>query len=326
MNLQLSDEQRWLSDAVGELVEREPPERLWQALVDFGALGADLGLVDRALIARALGAALAAVPYVESAAASYALDGIPQHSSTTICLAEPGDGFAPAEPGTTLTDDRLDGDKAGVAFASTVDLLAVSALGPAGAVVALVPPTSTRLTPERSLDPSLQLMRVALGGAEPGGVLDGDLERLAAAAGVLAAADAVGAAAQVFGLARGYASQRRQFGRTIASFQAVRHLLADMYVKTESSWSSALYAAAALDEGLLDSTRTASIAKAFVARATLDVAHGALQVFGGIAFTAEHPAHRYLRRIAARGGQFGTPGEHERRLGRSLASFAESTR
>ncbi len=49
-------------------------------------------------------------------------------------------------------------------------------------------------------------------------------------------------------LSREYAIQRRQFGRTIGSFQAVRHILADMFVQLESSWSSVLYAAASLDE------------------------------------------------------------------------------
>jgi alkylation response protein AidB-like acyl-CoA dehydrogenase len=142
---------------------------------------------------------------------------------------------------------------------------------------------------------------------------------LAALGGVLATAEAVGSAGAVLALARDYAAERRQFGRTIGSFQAIRHLLADMHVKVESSWSSVLYAAATLDEGHDDAGRTASVAKAYGARATRDVAHGALQVFGGIAFTDEHPAHRYLRRIAVRGQQFGTAAEHERELGRALA-------
>ena len=72
--------------------------------------------------------------------------------------------------------------------------------------------------------------------------------------------------------------------------------------------------------GRADALQTASIAKAYTARATREVAHGALQVFGGIAFTAEHPAHRYLRRIIVRGGQFGTAADHERSLGRELAT------
>src|SRR4029077_12404103 len=102
-----------------------------------------------------------------------------------------------------------------------------------------------------------------------------------------------------------------------------RNLLADMYVDVESAWSSVLYAAAALDEREPDAVRTASIAKAYAGRATLDVAHGALQVFGGIAFTAEHPAHRFLRRVVARREQFGSPREHERSLGRALAQGLE---
>ena len=167
-------------------------------------------------------------------------------------------------------------------------------------------------------------MLVRFDGVETEPLADGAaVESLAAIAGVLAAAESVGAAAAVLELAREYAAQRRQFGHPIGSFQAIRHLLADMYVEVESSWSSVLYAAAALDEREPDALRTASIAKAYTGRATQDVAHGALQVFGGIAFTAEHPAHRFLRRIVVRAGQFGTPREHEQRLGRSLAQGLE---
>ncbi len=96
-----------------------------------------------------------------------------------------------------------------------------------------------------------------------------------------------------------------------------------MYVQVESSWSSVLYAAAALDERDPNSLRTASIAKAYTARATRDVAHSALQVFGGIAFTAEHDAHRFLRRIVVRGDHFGTAADHERILGRAFAHELE---
>jgi len=151
----------------------------------------------------------------------------------------------------------------------------------------------------------------------------GGLILLIIAASFLYVILARGAAATMFELAREYASQRRQFGRTIGSFQAVRHLLADQYVQLESAWSSVLYAAASLDEREPDAARTVSIAKAYAARATQSVAHGALQVFGGIAFTAEHPAHRYLRRIVVRGTHFGSARDHERNLGRTLAREVE---
>ena len=122
--------------------------------------------------------------------------------------------------------------------------------------------------------------------------------------------------------ARQYAAERRQFGRTIGSNQALRHLLADMYVRHASAWSTVLYAAAALDDGVDDPELTASVAKAYVARAAREVAHGAMQVFGGIAFTEEHQAHRYLRRIVVREQQFGDAAHHERELGRRLAARA----
>jgi alkylation response protein AidB-like acyl-CoA dehydrogenase len=126
----------------------------------------------------------------------------------------------------------------------------------------------------------------------------------------------------VFALARQYASERRQFGRTIASNQALRHLMADLHVRQASSWSTILYAAAALDDGIPLAAQTASVAKAYVSRAAREVAHGSMQVFGGIAFTDEHPAHRFLRRIIVREQQFGDAAYHERELGRSLAAGA----
>ena len=93
-----------------------------------------------------------------------------------------------------------------------------------------------------------------------------------------------------------------------------------MYVRQASAWSTVLYAAAALDDDLSDAAQTAAVAKAYVARAAREVAHGAMQVFGGIAFTEEHQAHRFLRRIVVREQQFGDAAHHERELGRALAA------
>jgi alkylation response protein AidB-like acyl-CoA dehydrogenase len=149
------------------------------------------------------------------------------------------------------------------------------------------------------------------------------LRRLTLTGGLLAAAEAVGAAGRLLEDARRYAGERRQFGRTIGSYQALRHILADMYVRQASMWSTVLYAAAALDDDLDEAARTAVVAKAYVARSAREVAHGALQVFGGIAFTQEHPAHRFLRRIVVREQQFGDAAHHERELGRALAAGAD---
>ena len=152
------------------------------------------------------------------------------------------------------------------------------------------------------------------------------LDRLMAAGALLAAAEAAGAADRVFLLACGYAAQRRQFGRPVASFQALRHLLADAYVRAESGWSAVRYAAAAFDEddaeGAPEAAQAVSVAKAYVSRGAREITHTAMQVFGGIAFTAEHPAHRFLRRVSVRAQQFGDAAYHERLLGQALADRA----
>jgi alkylation response protein AidB-like acyl-CoA dehydrogenase len=259
------------------------------------------------------------VPFVETAAVRYAVD---VDGTVTPCLSEPGRGFAPALPATALADGRVTGEKNNVTYAGAVELLACPASADGAVALALVRTAEASVEAQPTLDERLAPARVRF---EAAAVTDlvGDgatVGRIASAGGVLASAEAVGAAASLLELAREYAVQRHQFGRPIGSFQAVRHILADMFVRLESSWSSVLYAAAALDEGSPDAPRTAAIAKAYAARATQEVAHGALQVFGGIAFTAEHPAHRYLRRIVVRGASFGSAREHERAIARTLVA------
>lgn len=346
MDLQLTDEQTWLAESVDQLLARRAGDdglvapgagsALWDALVEFGALEIDpspeaLGAVELVLVARAIGERLASVPFGGTAALRYALaedPGIAPETTFAVALSEAGRRYAPTDPSTTVDGTRVTGEKAHVAFAARAELLAVSASAPDGVQLALVAPgEGVHVEAEATLDTSLGLARVRLEAA-PSRVLDAphvEVDRLAAAAALLASAEAVGAAAGLLSRATEYAAQRRQFGRTIGSFQAIRHLLADLVVHVESSWSSALYSAASLDEREPGSLQNASVTKAWVSRSTLDVAQGALQVFGGIAFTAEHPAHRFLRRIAALGCLYGTAAEHERALGRGIVDRMEVT-
>jgi alkylation response protein AidB-like acyl-CoA dehydrogenase len=351
VELELTDEQRWLADSVEQLLAKTSPDLAWSALVEFGALaiasGTDgLGAVELALVGRALGAAMAAVPFVETAAARYAFrvapaehaglgDLLSAEQAVSLCLLEPGAGWELGRIATTLTQrapaSAIEGHKVAVQHATGSRLLLVLCTGGEERRLALIRPDADgvgiTLTPAVSIDDTLPLSAVTLAGVVvpdeqtlPAEASEVVLARLLAIGGVLAASEAVGAAGAVMALARDYAGQRRQFGRTIGSFQALRHLLADMYVRQTSAWSTVLYAAAALEDDIEDALRTASIAKAYASRATLEVAHGALQVFGGIAFTTEHPAHRFLRRILTRGAQFGDARHHERMIGRALAA------
>ena len=353
MDLELSDEQTWLSEAVGTLLDREwrpAPEApsgtadtrdtLWRRLTDFGALavGADdgLGPVELCVIARALGEHLAPVPYLASAAVRYAVtsSGLPElcggEDAVALAILEPGSGWG-AAPRTTLEHAALSGRKVAVEHLAAAGRIAVVAAAPDGPALAVVaqPAAGLSAAEQAAFDATAPMHAVDLAAVAVG---EGDvvtgagaahaIARLTAIGALLAAAEAVGAAGRLLDDAVRYAGERRQFGRPIGSFQALRHLLADMYVRQASSWSSVLYAAAALDEDAGEALRTTAIAKAYVGRAAREVAHGAMQVFGGIAVTAEHPAHRFLRRIVVRDGQFGDAAHHERALGRALAAAA----
>jgi alkylation response protein AidB-like acyl-CoA dehydrogenase len=326
MDLELSDEQTWLGEAVETLLAREADDgRLWASLVEFGALsvGRDegLGAVELCLIARALGAHLAPVPYLGSAAVRFAAEADLGDDAIAIAVLEPGSSWG-AAPACTVAD-AVTGRKVAVEHAGAVSRLAVVAAAEDGPALAVVDAGVTGVTAvaQPAFDPTAPTYAVELVDvpvvAGPFG--SEAVRRLTTIGTLLAAAEAVGAAGRLLDDACRYAAERRQFGRTIGSFQALRHLLADMYVRQASSWSSVLYAAAALDEDADEAPRTVSIAKAYVARSAREVAHGAMQVFGGIAVTAEHPAHRFLRRIVVRERLFGDAAHHERALGRALA-------
>jgi alkylation response protein AidB-like acyl-CoA dehydrogenase len=329
MDLELTQEQALLAEAVQQLVAQHQGPAAWPALVEFGALeiaaGEDVGAVELALVARELGEHLVATPLIDTAAALYAargsaLAGALEGATVALALLEPGGGWGLEEPTASVTNGVVEGRKLAIG-ADGADVLVVLADEGGARRLAVVPGgAGVTASPIPWIDEWLAPAVVTFGGAQADAVVPADeiLPRLVAVGAVLAAAEAAGAAAGVLELARQYAGERRQFGRTIASFQALRHLLADMYVKQDSSWSTVLFAAAALEEGAEDALRTAAIAKAYVSRAAQEVAQGALQVFGGIAFTAEHPAHRYLRRILARGQQFGDARHHERAIGRAL--------
>lgn len=335
-------------------VARATPEqrhRVWEELVAFGALGiggADgMGAAELCLIARALGSHLASVPFLGSAAVRLALapdaGSLPPGLASVlagkeaigVALLEPGRGWTADGARTRLARGpdglELHGGKIAIEQLPATGQLAVVATLDDGPALAVVPQDGTGLgtRDQRCFDGTVLMGSASFQGVpvSASSVLGGPgarqaLDRLMAAGALLAAAEAIGAADRVFGLACGYAAQRRQFGRSIGSFQALRHLLADAYVRAESGWSAVHYAAAALDEGAPEAAQAVSVAKAYVSRGAREVAHTAMQVFGGIAFTAEHPAHRFLRRIGVRAQQFGDAAYHERLLGQALADRA----
>jgi hypothetical protein len=115
---------------------------------------------------------------------------------------------------------------------------------------------------------------------------------------VVVTAELVGAAGSFVEQAVQYARDRRQYGQSIGSFQAVQHLLADATVLVEACTSVTRYAAWCLDNEPPKRALTAArVAKAEVNSSALEAVYGGMQVFGGIAQTWEHIAHLYLRKV-----------------------------
>jgi len=139
-------------------------------------------------------------------------------------------------------------------------------------------------------------------------------------AATLFAAEAAGVAAWCSGTAADYAGTRRQFGRPIGSFQAVKHLCATMACRAERAAALAWDAARAADEGSTEHPLAAAAAAALALDDAVDNAKDCIQVLGGIGFTWEHDAHLYLRRaLALRQLLGGTPGWRTRLAGLAAA-------
>ncbi len=124
----------------------------------------------------------------------------------------------------------------------------------------------------------------------------------------------VGASRAMLELARGHALERIQFGRPIATFQAVRHRLADALVAVESADAALV---SAWDER---SPEAAAVAKALAGRSARTVARHCQQVLAGIGFTAEHDLHHYVRRVLVLDELFGDARRLTIDLGRGLLS------
>jgi alkylation response protein AidB-like acyl-CoA dehydrogenase len=135
--------------------------------------------------------------------------------------------------------------------------------------------------------------------------------RLRLEGAVLTAALQVGLAARLTELSVDYAKVREQFGRTIGSFQAVKHICADMFVRTELARVAVHAAAVTLDDpDATEGARAVAGAKLLADEAAVTNGRAAVQVHGGMGFTWEVPVHFFLKRAWLHATEFGTAEEH----------------
>ncbi|MFI6522895.1 acyl-CoA dehydrogenase family protein [Spirillospora sp. NPDC050679] len=169
--------------------------------------------------------------------------------------------------------------------------------------------------PLPTLDQTRKLARLGLARV-PARLVGGQaaLERGMDVGVVALAAEQVGGAQRVLDMTVEYVKVRKQFGRAIGGFQAIKHRCADMFVQVESARSAVLQAALVADESPGELPAAAALAKSYCSDAYFHVAGEGIQLHGGIGFTWEHDAHLYFKRAKSSQELFGAPGEHRRRL------------
>ncbi|ODR18566.1 acyl-CoA dehydrogenase IpdE2 [Mycolicibacterium porcinum] len=306
----MSEERQLLRETVAALVdkhaspeavrtatesERGYDEKLWTLLceqVGAAALvvpeelgGAGGELADAAVVLEELGKALVPTPLLGTTLAELALLAVGDH--------EPLEGLAEgASIGTVAFDADyvINGDVADIVIGTDGENLTRW--------------TTFTATPKSTMDLTRRLSAVIPGdtvtlGADPG---------LADTAALLLAAEQIGAASRCLDLTVAYTKDRVQFGRAIGSFQALKHRMADLYVKVSSARAVVNDAIAA------PSPTTASLARYFASEALSAVSAEAIQLHGGIAITWESDIQLYFKRAHGSAQLLGPPREHLRRL------------
>ena len=288
--------------------DSETRPAFWAEMAGLGWLGLHIeeqyggsgyGLPELVVVIDELGRAVAPGPFVPTVVVSSVIAAVGTDEQKARLLPGLVDGTHTAAIGfggnLTVSGGRISGDAGVVLGAGLADVLLLAS----GEDMLVVERTAAGVAiavPE-NLDRSRRSGRVVLTDVAVGdNTLPGARNAALARTRTLYAAEAVGGASDCVDSAVEYAKVREQFGRTIATFQAVKHHCANMLVAAESAVSCVWDAARAADEDeeqfRLIAAAAATLAfPAYVRNAELNI-----QVHGGIGFTWEHDAHLHLRR------------------------------
>ena len=222
-------------------------------------------------------------------------------------------------------DYVLDGTLRHVVDGHCAELLVIAARGEAGVSLFALGGGARGLERAQlpTVDRTRRLAELRLGGVRvpasarlgPEGGAGPALERAHALGAVALAAEQVGVAQRSLDLAVAYAKERVQFGRPIGSFQAIKHKCADMMVKLEAARSAVYWAGCvAAEPDARELPLAASAAKAAASDAAFFCAGNALQIFGGVGFTAEYDVQLYFKRARASAALLGDPAWHREQV------------
>jgi alkylation response protein AidB-like acyl-CoA dehydrogenase len=324
-------ERGWDPDAYGQLAELG-----WTGMhvpEEYGGVG--LTYVELIVVLEQMGAVLHPSPFFASVclAANALIEGAAAaplsqsnralltaiaagEQTATLAYTEPGGRYRPEDVKLAARRDGgdyvLSGRKSYVVDGASADAIvtvARSGAGNDGIVLLAVPGDAPGLTrsPAHAIDSTRRLASLDFDDVRvPAGAVVGDpdnglptLGSTIELASVALAAESLGAAQHCFDAALAYTKDRFQFGRPIASFQAVKHICADLLMAVEAARSSAYYAGWVAAEQRDELSQIAPLAKAQAAESLWEVARANIQLHGGIGFTYEHEAHYYYRRATS---------------------------
>ncbi|MBI0474629.1 acyl-CoA dehydrogenase [Sphingomonas sp. MA1305] len=315
-------------------------------LIDEAHGGLGLGHVEAGVVLEEIGRNLSPSPFLSTAVAAVAalqgsaqagewlpriaagdaiaalsIDEGPKHRDRITMTAErAGNGF------------RLTGSKQFVTHGHVADLLIVAARTAGGAddqdgvTLFAVPRDAVGLTatPERLADASLAARMTFEGVEVDADAVIGEVDAGRDPLGRLLRAGRTGAAAELVGVGGGamdmtvtYLKERKQFGTTIGSFQALQHRAAHLYSEMEVARAAVLKAQQLLDAGSDRADEAVSVAKAMTGMATTLSVQEAIQMHGGIGMTDEYDVGFYMKRARVLAEMFGDVGFHADRLARN---------
>jgi alkylation response protein AidB-like acyl-CoA dehydrogenase len=310
----------------------------------FSASGAKAQ--DLAIVAEEMGRLIGAGPFIPAAVVLDALTQAPDPAAhgplmervvageavVAWAFGEAGDRW---DPEVFDTRARIEGDtiilegaKAYVEAGAQAQALLVTARTDEGVLQALVPADAPGVTviPSRGVDfvrrfaevrlEAVRLPISALVSAPEQGAAQ--VERQLQLALLLQCAETNGAVERAFEFTVDYMRDRIAFGRAIASYQALKHRLADMLLRIHSCMATTDAGLEAFDASAPDAGRLARVAKAYVASKSTAIVSDLVQLTGGIGVTWDHDLHIYERRIAVNRAIYGTPERRRAELHRMI--------
>jgi alkylation response protein AidB-like acyl-CoA dehydrogenase len=312
---------------------------LWRKLADQGYTGiifpeeyggVGLGKVELILLMEEAGRALLPGPFFSTVVLSgsvidalataeqkkkYLAPICQGEARSTVAILETAASWDLGTIQMAAVNGKLSGEKLFVSDAAVADWILVLARN--GVFLADAKSASVTITPMFGMDLTRKLYAIRFNNTPTEQL--GDLAGLAGVIDVATTAlvaEMVGGMQRTLDMAVEYAKTRKQFGKTIGSFQAVQHQCADMYLETESSRSAVYYAAWALEQNAPNASAAVSIAKIYASDAARTVGNRGIQIHGGMGFTWENDLHLYYRRAKASETAFGDASFHRERLAR----------